>query len=116
MKVLEHLEKSRNPLISFELVPPPRGRSVGEIIDIVDILASLNPESDGIQIVEEARCGINVPPGNPSAMADAILKLSVDGGQTKAMGEQGRSYAEEHFSIDACIDEYEEIFRRIAKE
>ena len=80
------------------------------------ILASLNPESDGIQIVEEARCGINVPPGNPSAMADAILKLSVDGGQTKAMGEQGRSYAEEHFSIDACIDEYEEIFRRIAKE
>jgi glycosyltransferase involved in cell wall biosynthesis len=80
------------------------------------ILASLNPESDGIQIIKKARCGVNVPPGNPSAMADAILKLSVDGGQTKAMGEQGRSYAEEHFSIDACIDKYEEIFRRIAKE
>ena len=79
------------------------------------ILASLNPESDGVQIVEKANCGINVPAGNPAAMADAILKLLVDGGQTKAMGEQGRSYAEKHFSIDACIDEYEEIFRRIAK-
>jgi glycosyltransferase involved in cell wall biosynthesis len=79
------------------------------------ILASLNQESDGIKIVEKANCGINVPAGNPAAMADAILKLLANQKETQAMGQHGRSYAEEHFSIDACIDEYEEIFRRIAK-
>lgn len=79
------------------------------------ILASLNPESDGKRIVEEARCGINVPVGDPSAMADAILKFSADREETKAMGQNGRLYAEKHFSINACINQYEGIFRSLTK-
>jgi len=80
------------------------------------VLASLNEESDGIRIVEEARCGINVPAGNPSAMADAILNLSANREETRAMGQRGRLYAEKHFSIDACINQYEEIFQSLLKE
>jgi methylenetetrahydrofolate reductase (NADPH) len=43
MKVIEHIERARNPLFSFEIVPPPRGRSVKDLIDVVEALAPLNP-------------------------------------------------------------------------
>lgn len=43
MKVIEHLEKARNPLFSYEIVPPPRGRSVKDLIDVVEMLSPLEP-------------------------------------------------------------------------
>lgn len=43
MKVIEHLELAKNPLFSYEIVPPPRGRSVQDIIDIVEALNPVNP-------------------------------------------------------------------------
>lgn len=43
MKVIEHIEKSREPLFSYEIVPPPRGSSVKDIIEIVEALAPYNP-------------------------------------------------------------------------
>lgn len=43
MKVIEHLLKARDPLFSYEIVPPPRGRSVKDIIEVVEALAPLNP-------------------------------------------------------------------------
>ena len=32
MKVIDHLEKAKEPLISFELIPPKRG---GDITDVL---------------------------------------------------------------------------------
>ncbi|MFZ3231110.1 MAG: methylenetetrahydrofolate reductase [Pseudobdellovibrio sp.] len=43
MKVIEHIEKATSPLFSFEIVPPTRGRSVKDIIEVVEALAPLNP-------------------------------------------------------------------------
>ncbi|MEZ0393418.1 MAG: methylenetetrahydrofolate reductase [Pseudobdellovibrionaceae bacterium] len=43
MKVIEHIEKARNPLFSYEIVPPPRGRSVKDLIDAVEMLSPLDP-------------------------------------------------------------------------
>lgn len=43
MKVIEHLDRATNPLFSFEIVPPPRGRSVKDIIDIVKDVQQFNP-------------------------------------------------------------------------
>ena len=43
MKVIEHLEKANNPLFSYEIVPPPRGRNIKDIIEIVKILAPHSP-------------------------------------------------------------------------
>ena len=43
MKVIEHLQAAKNPLFSYEIVPPTRGRSVKDIIEVVEALAPLNP-------------------------------------------------------------------------
>lgn len=43
MKVIEHLSRATNPLFSYEIVPPPRGRSVRDLIDAVELLSPLNP-------------------------------------------------------------------------
>ena len=43
MKVIEHIEKAKDPLFSFEIIPPKRGTSVQEITDIVKDLKPFNP-------------------------------------------------------------------------
>lgn len=43
MKVIEHLDKATSPLISFEIVPPARGKGVADIIDIAEQLSPHNP-------------------------------------------------------------------------
>jgi methylenetetrahydrofolate reductase (NADPH) len=43
MKVIEHIDRATNPLFSFEIVPPPRGRTIKDIIDIVEKLAPFEP-------------------------------------------------------------------------
>lgn len=43
MRVIEHIKSAKNPLFSYEIVPPPRGSSVRDIISIVEMLAPLNP-------------------------------------------------------------------------
>lgn len=47
MKVIDHIKEAeaqgRGPQISYEIVPPPRGSSIKDIIDVVEELATLNP-------------------------------------------------------------------------
>ena len=43
MKVVEHYERAGEPLISYEIIPPRRGGSVEEILDIVEALLPFEP-------------------------------------------------------------------------
>ena len=43
MKVIEHLERATEPLISFEIIPPLRGGSGREMLALIDELAAWNP-------------------------------------------------------------------------
>ena len=43
MKVTEHIDQAKDPLFSFEIIPPIRGKSAQEIIDIVKDLEPFNP-------------------------------------------------------------------------
>jgi len=43
MKVIEHLEKAKEPFISFEIIPPKRGGDMKSILQVIDDLSKYNP-------------------------------------------------------------------------
>ncbi len=63
---------------------------------------------DGVirEVVEAARCGVFVPPGDAEALAQAICKLADDPLEGRAMGRRGRLYLEQHFSRPALAEQF----------
>ncbi len=76
------------------------------------VLASL-PTADASKLVNEARAGLVVPPGNARALAGAVLQLLQDPDGAQKMGRSGRVYAEEHLSREACVGQLEDLFRLV---
>ena len=67
------------------------------------------------EVIEAAGCGVFVKPGDPNALAEAILSLSADRERSKRMGAAGRKYLEEHFSRVQIADKLSGIFERMAR-
>jgi colanic acid biosynthesis glycosyl transferase WcaI len=78
------------------------------------VVAAMNLDGDGPRLIAEARCGLCVPPEDPQALAQAVLKLYHDPSLRQELGRNGRRYAEEHLSLEACVGRYEELLQRIA--
>jgi glycosyltransferase involved in cell wall biosynthesis len=55
-------------------------------------------------LITENKCGIAVPPDNPDAFADALIRLADDSALRKRMGENSRRLAESEFSRDLLAD------------
>lgn len=43
MYVIEHLERARNPLFSYEIIPPTRGKSARDLMDVIEQLLPFEP-------------------------------------------------------------------------
>lgn len=54
--------------------------------------------------------GFIVPPRDPKAMSEAILRLAVDGALRTRMGMRAADRAERNFSLDACVSRYEDLY------
>ncbi len=70
---------------------------------IFDYMAAGKPvvlAIDGVirQVVEDAQAGIFVPPGDATAMAEAIRSLAAHPEQARQMGLAGREYVSRHFN------------------
>ena len=74
------------------------------------------PESDAPGILTESGGGINVPPGDSEALAGAVLRLKADPATRREMGNRGRAFAERHFSLNRCADQYEKLFQELILE
>ncbi len=65
MKVTEHLSRAKEPVISFEIIPPKRGGDIKSILEIIEDLAKFRPPFIDITshpaevIYEETVSGIN---------------------------------------------------------
>ncbi len=88
---------------------------------VFDYMAAGRPVAlaiDGVirQVVEDARCGIFVEPGQAVALADALIQLAGDPQKSRAMGMNGRRYLEENFSREKIakrlIGLFEDLIRR----
>ncbi len=43
MKVIEHLEKAKNTLISFEIIPPKRGGNIKQLLNVLEDITKYHP-------------------------------------------------------------------------
>jgi colanic acid biosynthesis glycosyl transferase WcaI len=64
------------------------------------------------ELVDDARAGILVAPGDAAALAEAIRMLAATpAAERNIMGANGRRYLLDHFAKDQIIDEYERFLR-----
>jgi len=61
-------------------------------------------------IVEHGRSGWLVPPGDPGALADAILRAAADPEAARAVSREGRRRAVEDFSWEGILDALEAAY------
>lgn len=66
-------------------------------------------------IIEEADCGIVVPPGDAEAFSEAMSRLALDSGLRERLGYNGRMYFEQHFTQDAYLDALEHSLLALAE-
>ena len=62
MKVIEHLARATQPLISFEIIPPKRGGRLKDLLDVVDGIVRYGPRfidvtSHGAEVIYEETAG-----------------------------------------------------------
>jgi glycosyltransferase involved in cell wall biosynthesis len=64
--------------------------------------------------VEEAHCGLTVPPQNPQALAEAVIKLYQMSPEERAeMGKRGREYVEKHHDIRKLAAQLESVLQSV---
>jgi colanic acid biosynthesis glycosyl transferase WcaI len=61
-------------------------------------------DGDAARLIEEARCGLVVPPERGDLLADAVLQLAADGAQARQLGANGRRLVEERFGWSRAVD------------
>jgi len=71
------------------------------------------------EIVEEGRTGLLVPPGDPVALADALLALLADPARAREMGAAGRARVQKQFlwsqvgaRLEAVLQSAREVWPR----
>jgi glycosyltransferase involved in cell wall biosynthesis len=67
------------------------------------------------EAVSDGQTGYVVPPRDSAALGEALLKMA-NNPHRKAMGEAGRKRARELFSMNACIEAYEALYREAGGE
>ena len=74
------------------------------------IVASVPDTGTAEKVVKKSGGGVVVPAENPQALADAVLDLYKNPEHTQVLGQQGRKYAEEHFSFEQALEKYQDLF------
>jgi len=70
---------------------------------------------DGIpEVVEHGVSGLLVPPRDPAALADAIVRLLGDPAMRERMGESGQRIVRERFGLERMADELVAVYRDVA--
>jgi glycosyltransferase involved in cell wall biosynthesis len=67
------------------------------------------------EVVEDGTTGLLVPPGNPAALADAMIRLESLSPEGRAdMGRRGRTLVEERYGIERVMQMWERLYSEFA--
>lgn len=67
------------------------------------------------ELITDGETGLLVPPRNPQALAQAMLRVLENPARAKAMARAGRKRVESQFSLDAKLDRTEALYRRLVR-
>ena len=65
------------------------------------------------EVVLHEKTGLLVPPENPPATAEALLRIANDPAFAKSLGEQGKQHAIQHYSLEAMLDKTEAVYNEL---
>ena len=87
-------------------------------MSILEAMAAAKPvvatNVNGIpEVVVDGITGFLVPPGDPNALAEAILKLLRDPELAHNMGQAGRLRVQEHFDLDKLHERVFELYEKV---
>jgi colanic acid biosynthesis glycosyl transferase WcaI len=80
------------------------------------VLASVPADSEVRRVVDEAQCGLWVPPEDPDALAAKVEILRADRQRLEWFGRNGRRYAMDHFDRTEVVARYHDLLREVARE
>jgi glycogen synthase len=63
-----------------------------------------------LEVVEDGRTGLLVPPGRPDALAEALNRVLADPGRARAMGQAGRRRVEAAFAWASIAERTEQVY------
>jgi glycosyltransferase involved in cell wall biosynthesis len=66
-----------------------------------------------VDVVEDARSGLLVSPGDPAALAEGLRALAADADRRAAMGREARRVAVARFDERDAVDRYRALFRGV---
>jgi colanic acid biosynthesis glycosyl transferase WcaI len=78
------------------------------------VLASVPDDSEIARLVQDADCGVWVPPENPHSLAKAIQSLKKQPELLKRLGANGRKYVYENFDRKILTRHYHQLLHQVA--
>jgi len=79
----------------------------------VNVAAVVTAVGGNIDAVRDNHTGLLVRANDPPSLAVAILRLASDPAQRRRLAEAARSCVEQYFSLTACVERYEKLYRAL---
>ena len=101
-------------LTSANTTPAVPAKLMGYVAAGIPVLAFLHKESDGIKIVNDAKCGLAAVSDDEENMTRLTEKIYLEKGRLGAYGENGFKYALTNFTKDVCLNKLKKLFQNIS--
>jgi len=89
--------------------PAVPAKILGYMAAAIPVVTFLHKESDGCEIVQEAKCGYAVKAGDLDNAVAIVRKIYSEKDKLKELGNNGFQYALNNFTIDVCLDKLEKL-------
>jgi colanic acid biosynthesis glycosyl transferase WcaI len=118
-EALPHLRAASDVQVSLYRPGAARYSMPSKLYEIMasgrPVLASAETGSDVANLISETHCGLCISPQNANELAQAVLRLKNDAGLRAEMGRQGRRAAEQEYSLETVVNQYDALLRRVAQ-
>jgi len=117
---LGNLEDARSFIHEMDLlVLPSLNEGMGRVLLEAQAMGKpvIGTRVGGIpEVIREGETGLVVPPQDPEALANAILKLLKDEKKRQAMGEAARRWVDEKFGVHEMVTKISRLYEELLQE